>query len=95
MPRGAFVFPRSPYGLEKLYAHSMTINCRASCGIVGASGILFNHESPLRGKEFATRKIADAVAKITLGKLDSLEFGNTEARRESGAMKKDTSKACA
>ena len=60
-------YPRSPYGVAKLYAHWMTINYRESYGIFGCSGILFNHESPLRGREFVTRKITDAVAKIKLG----------------------------
>lgn len=57
-------YPRSPYGVAKFYAHWMTINYRESYGIFGASGILFNHESPLRGREFVTRKITDSVAKI-------------------------------
>ncbi len=77
-------YPRSPYGVAKLYAHWMTVNYRESHGIFGASGILFNHESPLRGREFVTRKITDAVAKITLGKLDVLELGNLDARRDWG-----------
>jgi GDPmannose 4,6-dehydratase len=63
-------YPRSPYGVAKLYAHWMTINYRESYGIFGASGILFNHESPLRGREFVTRKVTDSVAKIKLGLLD-------------------------
>ena len=65
-------YPRSPYGVAKLYAHWMTINYRESYGIFGSSGILFNHESPLRGKEFVTRKITDAVARISLGMQDVL-----------------------
>ena len=77
-------YPRSPYGVAKLYAHWMTINYRESYGIFGASGILFNHESPLRGREFVTRKISDSVAKIVLGKLDVLELGNLDARRDWG-----------
>lgn len=77
-------YPRSPYGVAKLYAHWMTINYRESYGIFAVSGILFNHESPLRGKEFVTRKITDAVAKIKLGKLDSLELGNIDAKRDWG-----------
>ncbi len=81
--RTAF-YPRSPYGVAKLYAHWMTINYRESYGIFGASGILFNHESPLRGREFVTRKISDTVAKIKLGKMDSLELGNIDAKREWG-----------
>ena len=80
-------YPRSPYGVAKLYAHWMTINYRESYGIFGASGILFNHESPLRGREFVTRKITDAVAKIKLGKLDCLELGNIEAKRDWGYAK--------
>ncbi|MGZ5202191.1 MAG: GDP-mannose 4,6-dehydratase [Telluria sp.] len=77
-------YPRSPYGVAKLYAHWMTINYRESYGIFGSSGILFNHESPLRGREFVTRKITDAVAKIVLGKLDVLELGNLDAKRDWG-----------
>jgi GDPmannose 4,6-dehydratase len=77
-------YPRSPYGVAKLYAHWMTVNYRESYGIFGASGILFNHESPLRGREFVTRKITDAVAKIVLKKLDVLELGNLDAKRDWG-----------
>lgn len=77
-------YPRSPYGVAKLYAHWITINYRESYGIFGSSGILFNHESPLRGREFVTRKITDAVAKIGLGKLDSLALGNLDAKRDWG-----------
>lgn len=77
-------YPRSPYGVAKLYAHWMTINYRESYGIFGASGILFNHESPLRGLEFVTRKITDAVAKIKLGKQDLVELGNLDAKRDWG-----------
>jgi len=77
-------YPRSPYGVAKLYAHWMTINYRESYGIFGASGILFNHESPLRGREFVTRKITDSVAKIKLGKQDVLELGNMDAKRDWG-----------
>jgi GDPmannose 4,6-dehydratase len=80
-------YPRSPYGVAKLYAHWMTINYRESYGIFGASGILFNHESPLRGREFVTRKITDSVAKISLGKLDVLELGNLDAKRDWGYAK--------
>ena len=80
-------YPRSPYGVAKLYAHWMTINYRESYGIFGSSGILFNHESPLRGLEFVTRKITDAVAKISLGKLDCLELGNIDAKRDWGYAK--------
>jgi len=80
-------YPRSPYGVAKLYAHWMTINYRESYGIFGCSGILFNHESPLRGREFVTRKITDSVAKIKLGKLDVLELGNLDAKRDWGFAK--------
>jgi GDPmannose 4,6-dehydratase len=80
-------YPRSPYGVAKLYAHWMTINYRESYDIFGVSGILFNHESPLRGREFVTRKITDAVAKIKLGKLDCLELGNLDAKRDWGYAK--------
>ncbi len=80
-------YPRSPYGVAKLYAHWMTINYRESYGIFGTSGILFNHESPLRGREFVTRKITDSVAKIKQGKLDVLELGNMDAKRDWGYAK--------
>ncbi len=80
-------YPRSPYGVAKLYAHWMTVNYRESYGIFGSSGILFNHESPLRGREFVTRKITDSVAKIKLGKLDVLELGNMDAKRDWGFAK--------
>lgn len=80
-------YPRSPYGIAKLYAHWMTINYRESYGIFGSSGILFNHESPLRGQEFVTRKITDSVAKIKLGKLGVLELGNLDAKRDWGFAK--------
>lgn len=77
-------YPRSPYGVAKLYAHWITVNYRESYNIFGSSGILFNHESPLRGREFVTRKITDSVAKIKLGKLDCLELGNIDAKRDWG-----------
>ncbi|NYH27618.1 GDP-mannose 4,6-dehydratase [Paraburkholderia bryophila] len=80
-------YPRSPYGVAKLYAHWMTINYRESYGIFGVSGILFNHESPLRGREFVTRKITDSMAKIKLGKLNVLELGNLDAKRDWGYAK--------
>ncbi len=80
-------YPRSPYGVAKLYAHWMTVNYRESYGIFGSSGILFNHESPLRGREFVTRKITDTVAKIKLGKQDVLELGNMDAKRDWGFAK--------
>lgn len=77
-------YPRSPYGVAKLYAHWMTINYRESYDIFGCSGILFNHESPLRGLEFVTRKITHHVAMIKHGKLDCLELGNLDAKRDWG-----------
>lgn len=77
-------WPRSPYGVSKLYAHWSTVNYRESYDIFGCSGILFNHESPLRGREFVTRKITDSVAKIAQGKLDCLYLGNIDARRDWG-----------
>jgi len=77
-------YPRSPYGVAKLYAHWMTVNYRESYDMFASSGILFNHESPLRGREFVTRKITDSVAKISLGMLDVLELGNLEAQRDWG-----------
>lgn len=77
-------WPRSPYGVSKLYAHWTTVNYRESYDMFATSGILFNHESPLRGREFVTRKIADGVAKIRLGLLDCLELGNIDARRDWG-----------
>ena len=80
-------YPRSPYGVAKLYAHWMTINYRESYNIFGCSGILFNHESPLRGREFVTRKITDGMAKIKLGKLDVLELGNIDVKRDWGFAK--------
>ena len=80
-------WPRSPYGVAKLYAHWMTINYRESYDIFGSSGILFNHESPLRGLEFVTRKITDSVAKIKHGMLDCLELGNLDAKRDWGYAK--------
>ncbi|KKB63838.1 GDP-D-mannose dehydratase [Robbsia andropogonis] len=80
-------YPRSPYGVAKLFAHWMTINYRESYDIFGTSGILFNHESPLRGLEFVTRKITDGVARIKLGKLEYLELGNLDAKRDWGFAK--------
>jgi GDPmannose 4,6-dehydratase len=80
-------YPRSPYGAAKLYAHWMTINYRESYDIFASSGILFNHESPLRGLEFVTRKITDGLAKIKLGKLDILELGNIDSKRDWGFAK--------
>jgi len=80
-------YPRSPYGVAKLYAHWISINYRESYDIFATSGILFNHESPLRGKEFVTRKITDSVAKIKLGKQEVLELGNMDAKRDWGFAK--------
>ena len=77
-------WPRSPYGVAKLYAHWITINYRESYDIFGSCGILFNHESPLRGLEFVTRKITHAVAMIKQGKQDILELGNLDAKRDWG-----------
>ncbi len=77
-------YPRSPYAAAKLYGHWMTINYRESYDIFGCSGILFNHESPLRGIEFVTRKITDAVAKIKHGKQDYFEIGSLDAMRDWG-----------
>ena len=76
--------PRSPYGVAKLFGHWTTINYRESFGLFACSGILFNHESPLRGLEFVTRKITDAVARIKVGKLDRLKLGHLESRRDWG-----------
>jgi GDPmannose 4,6-dehydratase len=80
-------YPRSPYGVAKLFAHWTTVNYRESYDLFATSGILFNHESPLRGLEFVTRKVTDAVAKIKLGKLDVLELGNLDAKRDWGFAK--------
>jgi GDPmannose 4,6-dehydratase len=77
-------YPRSPYGVAKVYGHWITINYRESYDIFACSGILFNHESPLRGKEFVTRKVTDAVARIKLGVLDKLRLGNLDAQRDWG-----------
>ena len=80
-------YPRSPYGVAKLFAHWMTVNYRESYDIFASSGILFNHESPLRGTEFVTRKITDAVAKYHLGLQEVLELGNMDASRDWGYAK--------
>lgn len=77
-------YPRSPYAAAKLYAHWMTVNYRESFGMHASSGILFNHESPLRGIEFVTRKITDGVARIKLGMQPTLALGNLEAQRDWG-----------
>jgi GDPmannose 4,6-dehydratase len=77
-------YPRSPYGVAKLFAHWATVNYRESHGIAASSGILFNHESPLRGREFVTRKITESLARIRCGQMDVLELGNLDARRDWG-----------
>ena len=77
-------YPRSPYGVAKVYGHWITVNYRESYGMFACSGILFNHESPRRGKEFVTRKVTDAVARIKLGLQKELRLGNLEARRDWG-----------
>ena len=79
-----FFHPRSPYGVAKLFAHWSTVNYRESYDLFACSGILFNHESPLRGKEFVTRKITDAAARIHLGQQEVLELGNLDAQRDWG-----------
>jgi GDPmannose 4,6-dehydratase len=81
---GTPFYPRSPYGIAKLYAHWMTVNYRESFGMYACSGILFNHESPLRGLEFVTRKVTDGVARIKLGLKDELRLGNIDAKRDWG-----------
>jgi GDPmannose 4,6-dehydratase len=80
-------YPRSPYGVAKLYGHWITKNYRESYGMYACSGILFNHESERRGKEFVTRKISDAVARIKLGIQDHLELGNLDSKRDWGHSK--------
>ena len=77
-------YPRSPYGVAKLYGHWITKNYRESCGMFTCSGILFNHESERRGKEFVTRKITDAAARISLGLQEYVEIGNLDAKRDWG-----------
>ena len=77
-------YPRSPYGVAKAYGHFITVNYRESYNLFASSGILFNHESPRRGKEFVTRKITDAVARIKLGALKELRMGNLDAKRDWG-----------
>jgi GDPmannose 4,6-dehydratase len=77
-------YPRSPYAVAKLYGHWITVNYRESFGLHASSGILFNHESPLRGIEFVTRKVTDAVARIKLGLADKLSLGNIDAKRDWG-----------
>jgi GDPmannose 4,6-dehydratase len=77
-------YPRSPYGVAKVYGHWITVNYRESYGLYAVSGILFNHESPRRGIEFVTRKVTDAVARIKLGLARELRLGNLDARRDWG-----------
>ena len=81
---GTLLWPRSPYGVAKVYGHYMTINYRESYGMHASSGILFNHESPRRGPEFVTRKVTQAVARISLGLQDSISLGNLDAKRDWG-----------
>jgi GDPmannose 4,6-dehydratase len=78
------LWPRSPYGVAKVYGHYMTINYRESYGMHASSGVLFNHESPRRGPEFVTRKVSQAVARIHLGLQDSITLGNLDAKRDWG-----------
>lgn len=80
-------YPRSPYGVSKLYGHWITVNYRESYGMHASSGILFNHESPLRGIEFVTRKVTDGVARIKLGLTDNLKLGNIDVKRDWGHAK--------
>src|SRR5215475_13741605 len=77
-------YPRSPYGVAKVYGHHITVNYRESYGLFACSGILFNHESPRRGREFVTRKVAEGVARIALGQATELVVGNLDARRDWG-----------
>lgn len=77
-------WPRSPYGVSKAYGHWITVNYRESYGLFACSGIMFNHESPVRGKEFVTRKVTDAVARIKLGQPHKLKLGNLDAKRDWG-----------
>ena len=78
------LWPRSPYGVAKVFGHYMTINYRESYGMHASSGILFNHESPRRGPEFVTRKVSQAVARISLGLQDTITLGNIDAKRDWG-----------
>jgi GDPmannose 4,6-dehydratase len=80
-------YPRSPYAVAKLYGHWITVNYRESFGLHASSGILFNHESPLRGREFVTRKVTDAVARIKLGMAKEVRLGNLDAKRDWGHAK--------
>jgi GDPmannose 4,6-dehydratase len=83
-------YPRSPYAVAKLFAHWTTVNYRESYGLFASSGILFNHESPLRGQDFVTRRITNTVARIALGKEDCLHLGNLDAQRDWGFAKEYT-----
>src|SRR5438552_7859327 len=77
-------YPRSPYGVAKVYGHFITVNYRESYGMFCCSGILFNHEGPRRGREFVTRKVTDAAARIKLGRAKDLRLGNLDAKRDWG-----------
>jgi GDPmannose 4,6-dehydratase len=77
-------YPRSPYGVAKVYGHHITVNYRESYGLFACSGILFNHESPRRGREFVTRKVSEGAARIALGRATELTIGNLDARRDWG-----------
>jgi len=77
-------YPRSPYGVSKVFAHYITVNYRESYNLFAVSGMLFNHESPRRGLEFVTRKVSDGVARIKLGLADALSIGNLDAQRDWG-----------
>jgi len=77
-------YPRSPYGVSKVFAHYITVNYRESYGLFAVSGMLFNHESPRRGLEFVTRKVTDGAARIKLGLTDSMSIGNLDAHRDWG-----------
>jgi GDPmannose 4,6-dehydratase len=80
-------YPRSPYAVAKVYGHWITVNYREGYGLYAVSGILFNHESPRRGREFVTRKISEAAARIKLGLEDELRLGNLDAKRDWGYAK--------
>src|SRR5881398_846956 len=84
MPLTTPFYPRSPYGVAKVYCHLIPVNSRESYGLFAVSGILFNHESPRRGLEFVTRKVSDGVARIVKGKARELHLGNLDARRDWG-----------
>jgi len=84
---GTYFHPRSPYGVAKLFGYWLTVNYRESYGLFGCNGILFNHESPIRGEEFVTRKITKGVANVWAGSQDWIELGNLDARRDWGHAK--------